>query len=72
MEQEFKKVRCKLVGTDGNIFALIGRSCRALQTAGFHEKATELRQRILVHEEAKSYHEAIAIILEYIEEGEDE
>lgn len=72
MDKEFQKVKCKLVGTDGNIFALISTAMRALQKAGFHEKAVEMRQRIMLKEEAKSYDEAIAIILEYVDEGEDE
>ena len=69
MQAEFQKPKCKLVGTDGNIFALIGTACRALQKAGLRDKADELRKRIMSDGEAQSYHEAIAIILEYVEEG---
>ena len=30
----YPEVKVKLVGTDGNAFAIIGKVCRALRTAG--------------------------------------
>ena len=65
--QNFEKAKCTLVGTDGNVFALIARSCRALRNAGYPDKAEELNRRITVDEEAENYDAALAIILEYID-----
>ena len=59
-----KKPRVKLVGTDGNIFAVVGRCKRALEQAGQPEKAKELVQRVF---KATSCDEALGICQEYVE-----
>ncbi|MDP3722608.1 MAG: hypothetical protein Q8R91_03810 [Candidatus Omnitrophota bacterium] len=59
-----KKPRVKLVGTDGNIFAVVGRCKQALQDAGQSHEAKELVQRVF---KATSYDEALGICQEYIE-----
>lgn len=61
------KPRCKLVGTDGNIFALIGVAVRTLKNAGLTEQAKELKDRIIKDGEAHSYSAALGIIMEYVD-----
>ena len=53
-----------LVGCDKNIFAVMGTAGKALRRAGFKDEAAELMQRITIT--AKSYDEALQIILRYI------
>ena len=56
--------KCKLVGTDGNIFALTGKASRTLKDVGQRKKATEMTNRVFA---STSYHEALGIIQEYVE-----
>jgi len=58
------KPRVKLVGTDGNIFAILGRCKQALKDAGQSDQAEEMMQRVF---KATSYDEALAICQEYID-----
>jgi len=58
------KPRCKLVGTDGNIFALLGTAGRALSKAGLSDKKAEMSSRVMA---AGSYDGALSIICEYVE-----
>ena len=53
----------KLVGEDGNAFAIIGRVSQALKSAGFRGKATEMSERAL---SSSSYNEVLVIVLEYV------
>jgi hypothetical protein len=61
---EPSKPMVKLTGTDGNVFALLGRCSAALKRAGRHAKAEELRERVMG---SKSYDEALSIMLEYVD-----
>ena len=61
------KPRCKLVGENGNIFNLIGIASRTLKKNGQIIQANEMTKRIIQDEEAKSYDEALAIIMEYVD-----
>ena len=63
-EQEIEKPLAPIVGADGNVFNLIGICSRALKTAGYHEKALEMANRVT---SSGSYEEALAIMCEYIE-----
>ena len=58
------KPRVKLVGTDGNIFAILGRCKQALKNAGQPDRAEELAQRVF---KATSYDEALGICQEYVD-----
>ena len=58
------KPRCKLIGEDGNIFNLMGIASRTLKKAGMKDKADEMVDKIT---KSKSYDEALAIIMEYVE-----
>jgi len=56
--------RCRLVGTDGNVFAIIGAVKRALRDAGQHEAASDFVQRAF---RSKSYDEVLALLVEYVD-----
>jgi len=55
---------CRLVGTDGNVFSIIGRVQRALKEAGQPERASEFVQRAF---QAKSYDEVLGLCTVYVE-----
>jgi len=58
------KPPCKLVGTDGNVFAVIGRVKQALKKAGQDEQASEFVQKAFA---AKSYDEVLALCMDYVD-----
>lgn len=58
------KPKCKLVGTDGNVFALAGRVSAALKKAGQEDKVKEFMECLI---KCKSYEEALALMTEYVE-----
>lgn len=60
---EEKKPKCKLVGEDGNAFAIIGRVSRALKDAGQREKASEWQQKAMAQ---PSYDALLALATEYV------
>ena len=60
----FVKPKCKLVGTDGNVFSLIGLASKALRKAGLPEKAKEMSTKIFA---CGSYGEALSIMDEYVD-----
>ena len=59
------KLKCRLIGEDGNIFNLMGIVSRTLKEAGELEKAEEMIRRIT--SDAKSYDEALAMLMEYVD-----
>jgi N-formylglutamate amidohydrolase len=59
------KPKCRLIGENGNIFNLMGIVSQTLKQAGEHEKADEMVKRITT--EAKSYDEALAMLMEYVD-----
>ena len=67
--KEFVKPECALIGEDGNIFNLMGKASRALKRAGYQEQATEMQERVT---NSGNYHEALGIIMEYVDEPYDE
>jgi len=58
------KPSCKLVGTDGNVFAIIGCVQRALKQAGQDAQARKFVQRAFA---AHSYDEVLRLCFEYVE-----
>ena len=56
--------KMKLIGQDGNIFAIMGRASRLLKNAGQRDKAKEMCNRVMA---SKSYNAALAIVSEYVE-----
>lgn len=61
--EEKKKPDCALIGQDGNIFNLMGIASHTLKQNGMADEAKEMCNRIT---DAKSYHEALGIIGEYV------
>ena len=67
---ERKKLYCKLIGEDGNIFNLMGIASRTLRQNGMAEQEVEMRDRICA---SGSYGEALCIIGDYVNiTGEDD
>ena len=62
-ESETKPV-CRLVGTDGNVFAVIGRVRQALIGAGQPDRASEFVKRAFG---APSYDAVLRLCMEYVE-----
>ena len=60
-----EKPKCKLVGEDGNIYNLMGIASRALKKNGLEKEAKEMFNKITT--EAKSYNEALCIIMDYVD-----
>lgn len=63
METE-KKLRVKLVGEDGNAFAIIGRVSNALKRHGRKDEASAYCRECLA---AKSYAELLEITTRYVD-----
>lgn len=55
---------CKLLGTNGNVFALAGKVTSALKNAGQADKAKEFSDRIM---DTGSYDEALQLMMKYVE-----
>ena len=63
---QFKqKPNCKLIGENGNIYNLMSIAMKILRENGQSEQADEMFERIT--KTAESYHQALAIIMEYVE-----
>lgn len=62
--QTMEKSRCKLIGTDGNVFALIGKASKSLKAAGQPIQAAEMQKKVFA---CGSYDEALQIIMSYVE-----
>jgi len=65
-----EKSKCKLVGENGNIYNLMGIASRALKRNGQEEDAKEMCNKITT--EAKSYEEALCILMDYVEDTGEE
>lgn len=61
---ETKKPKCKLSGTDGNVFALSARVMDALKKAGQKDKAEEFSHALF---KCHSYSEALLLMSDYVE-----
>ena len=59
-----KRPKMKLVGEDGNIFAILGRASRLLKRNGQAEQAKEMSNRVY---HSGDYYKALNIISEYVE-----
>lgn len=58
------KPTCKLVGMDGNVFAIVGTVAACLKRAGLRDQAREFSQKAL---RAKSYNEVLTLCMEYVD-----
>lgn len=61
---EPQKLKCPLIGQDGNIFNLMGIASKTLKRNGMVDEAKEMCERI---SSSESYDEALSIIDEYVE-----
>lgn len=59
-----KKPKVKLIGQDGNVFAIIGRVSAALKKAGFPEKAKEFADAAF---KADSYDAVLRLCMKYVD-----
>ena len=59
-----KRPKMKLVGQDGNIFAILGRASRLLKENGQPDQAKEMSSRVY---RSGNYYKALCIIREYVE-----
>ena len=62
--QERFRPPCPLMGQDGSIFNLIGIAARTLREHGMGAEAKEMSSKVT---SCHSYHEALAVISEYVE-----
>ena len=62
-ESKQNKPNCPLIGTDGNIFNLVGIASRTLKKNGLSEQASEMTSKVY---KSGSYEEALGIIGEYV------
>ena len=58
------KPKCKLVGTNGNVFALQVKVVKALKDAGLEKEANEVIENL---SKCKSYDEALIFFMKYVE-----
>jgi hypothetical protein len=58
------KPECRLTGTDGNVFAIIGNVSRTLKQAGLKEQAEEFRRKAMG---AQSYDEVLRLCMDYVD-----
>lgn len=63
------KPKVKLVDQDGNIFNILGIASRALKEAGYAYEAKEMQTEVFASD---SYEEALAIVLQYVDEADDD
>jgi hypothetical protein len=61
---KMEKPVCKLVGTDGNVFSIIGNVSRVLKRAGQADKAKEFQDKAMG---AGSYSEVLRMTFDYVE-----
>lgn len=54
-----------LSGPDGNIFFIVGHATQTLKLVGQEREAGQLTRRVL--REAHSYHDALALVREYVD-----
>lgn len=58
------KPKCKLIGEDGNIFNLLAITRKTLLKHSMYNESVEVVRRVT---SSNSYHQALAIIEEYVE-----
>ena len=63
-EEKQSGIPCALVGTDGNVYALLGRARQSLRRGGRPDLVEPMTKEVLA---SKSYEEAIGHICEYVE-----
>jgi len=59
-----EKPKCVLVGTDGNVFFIIGKVCKTLKNAKLTDRAAEFQNKAL---KASSYDEVLQLCFDYVD-----
>jgi len=59
-----KKPKCKLTGTDGNVFALAGKVTQVLKKAHLPDQAKEFSSKLF---SCGSYTEALQLMMQYVD-----
>lgn len=59
-----KMPKCKLSGSDGNVFVIIGNVSRCLRKAGMHDKAKEFQERAM---QSSSYDAVLSLCFDYVD-----
>ena len=59
-----RKPICKLVGTDGNVFSVIGKVSSTLKKVGLATQASEFTAKAF---QAENYDEILRLVMEYVE-----
>ena len=59
-----EKPTCKLVGEDGNVFAIIGNVSKTLKRADMRTEAEEFTKKAFA---SRSYDEVLQLVMEYVE-----
>lgn len=59
-----RKPACKLIGTDGNVFSIIGQVNQALKKAGEGDRACEFVEEAFC---SGSYDEVLQLCMDYVE-----
>jgi hypothetical protein len=60
---------CRMIGVDGNIFALMGAATRCLRNVGRGDDAGEMGKRVTA---CTSYEDALGVLFEYVTEDSDD
>lgn len=64
-----ERPKVKLIGEDGNAFAIMGRVVRALRKAGYSsEKVAEYRKEAM----SGDYNHLLAVTMDWVDEGGEE
>jgi len=61
---ETDKPKVKMIGEDGNVFAIMGKVCKALKRAGMPDKAKEFQKKAM---KSKSYDAVLQLCFDYCE-----
>lgn len=64
INNQTNRPQMNLEGTDGNIFAILGKAAQLLRENGQPEQAAEMARRVF---QSRSYEKALAIVSEYVE-----
>lgn len=63
MESDFKP-ECKLTGTDGNVFAIMGKVSKTLKQAGMEDEANEFSSKAM---NCVSYDKVLQLAMNYVD-----
>ncbi len=66
---ENKRPKCPIIGSDGNIFNIMGIASKTLNRNDMAEESREMCSRVT---SSGSYEEALGIIMEYVEPCSEE